>query len=301
MTRIVDVISPQFPCGAAWLANALLELGVFLPDLWGFDTAAEWRHDADGSACYVATHGPWQQTLASLQPGRRFMFRRQPQARFSHAFPWQHAAGVPMILVVRDPRDAIHSEWQRHRRNRGLQESLPQFATRPFEGGPIGNLDLLWLHLSCWLYADPSPPPLLLRFEDFKRDPLGQLQRVCDWLGLDADHAAQKRAASASDVSRLQRVEADLLREDESARQFNRRGMPYEWREQWPPEWHHCLGPQWQPLLQGLGYPPLLTEQGRALEFSTAEVLAWRGLVEGAEAECWRQRIDQWRRVADAT
>jgi hypothetical protein len=297
---MIDAVSPQFPCGAAWLANALLELDVQLPDLWGFDTAAEWRHDADGSACYVAASEPWRQTLASLQPGRRFRFRRELQVRFSHAFPWQLEGAQPVILIVRDPRDALHSEWQRHRRNRGLDpaETLPGFASRPFEDGPIGNLDFLWLHLSCWLQLER--PLLLLRFEDFKHDPPGALRRVCDWLRLDVTAAAIARAAAASDVSRLQRVETALQDADPAARQFNRRGQPYEWRQAWQPDWHRCLGPHWRGLLARLGYPSPLTDSGRPLDFVTAEALAWRGLASGSQADAWRRRVDRCRHAVDS-
>ena len=38
----VEVVSPDFPCGAEWLANALLEFSVPLWSLWGFDTRDEW-------------------------------------------------------------------------------------------------------------------------------------------------------------------------------------------------------------------------------------------------------------------
>jgi hypothetical protein len=291
----VDVISAQFPCGAAWLANALLELDVHLPELWGFDTAGEWQHAEDGSSTYVAAHLPWQQTLASLQLGRRFRFRATPQVRFGHVFPWQLSERRRTILIVRDPRDALYSEWQRHRRNRGLDptESIHAFSARPFEHGPIDHIDLLWLHTSCWLLAERDPADLLLlRFEDFKRAPDAALHAVCAWLDLPVSAPDIARAVRASDVSRLQQIEAGLRDADASARQFNRRGMAFEWRERWPPTWHTCIGPHWHWLLDALGYPPPICRSGKPRAFDLRATLAWRELDDEVRVAAWARRID---------
>src|SRR6185369_11155352 len=98
----IEVISPQFPCGAAWLANALLELRVPLWHLWGFDTRQEWAVNENGGFSYAAEHLPWRQTLASLRLGRVFHFQDDIRPRFSHALPWQIDLGSPIILIVRD-------------------------------------------------------------------------------------------------------------------------------------------------------------------------------------------------------
>ena len=123
-----EIVSPQFPCGAAWLANALLELSIPIRDLWGFDTAQEWSRNADGTYTYTASRLPWRQTLASLREGRSFNFREDISPRFSHDWPWQCGISKPVILMVRDPRDALYSEWRRHQRNLGLSSTVPFVA-----------------------------------------------------------------------------------------------------------------------------------------------------------------------------
>lgn len=39
----VDLASAELPCGASWIANVLLELGVPIFNPWGADTRAEWQ------------------------------------------------------------------------------------------------------------------------------------------------------------------------------------------------------------------------------------------------------------------
>jgi hypothetical protein len=295
----VNVVSPQFPCGAAWLANALIEVGVLPTDLWGFDTAAEWEHGSDGNSRYVAADMPWRQTLASLVPGRSFRRDSSVDVRFSHLFPWQLPASTRVVLVVRDPRDALHSEWQRHRRNvdPACDADLPAFLSQPFHGGPISFADLLWLHLRCWLQVrEESPADVhLIRFEGWKADGLPALRSVARWIGIERSDAELAQACAASDVRHLQRIEAQLAAAQEPSRQFNRRGMPQEWLEQWTPEWHRALGPHWQPLLDQLGYrrsPLVGRERPR---FDSRQVLQWRDPIGAADLQAWTGLVDRWK------
>ena len=294
----VDVVSPQFPCGAAWLANALLELEVPLPELWGFDTSREWAHGADGASRYIAEDLPWRQTLASLRLGRVFTHRRDVRPRFSHFFPWQFIPAHCVVLIVRDPRDALYSEWQRHRRNLQLPPDvdLPDFLQQPFFSGPISMVDMLWLHLGSWLALRRqwAERIFLLRFEDWKHDPVGTLGNVARWMGLSPSDSELACAAAASDVRHLQEAEIALRKVDSNAREFNRRGMPLEWHESWKPTWHAALGPHWQRPLQEMNYSALAIEGKTKLTLDMASVFAWHGLKDPAEIARWTRILSCW-------
>lgn len=287
----VRVVSAQFPCGAAWLANALLELGIPIEELWGFSTAPEWTAQDDGSVCYSAEHRPWQQTLAALYPGRRMRFRPRPILQFSHAFPWQLPDPMPTVLMVRDPRDALYSEWHRQQDNLGLPADLgfPAFMRASFEGGPASHADALWLHLAAWLVAPRARPEdlLVIRFEDCKRAPERVLRALLGWLGADASDTEFARAIASSDVRRLQRVEATLHARGASSRRFNRRGMAEEWRSVWAPGWLEQMSPAWGVLLGAMGYAcasgPIVDADVTWLDAT----LAWLGLVPQASQPDW--------------
>lgn len=296
---IITVVSPQFPCGAAWLANAFIELGVLPTELWGFDTAGEWTPQADGSLLYTDERLPWRQTLASLRPGLRRTFDANVQARFTHLFPWQLALPGPVVLVVRDPRDALHSQWRRQLHNREIDAAttFAAFCGQPFAGGPISNADMLWLHLRCWMERVASGSAILLRFEDWKRDDRLALGGLLARLGIVRMGAAVAQACDASRVEHLQAIERDVARADDRARQFNRRGLAGEWLLAWDREHHAALGAHWAPLLADLGYPPSPLQGAPAPAFDTAQVLAWRGLHAEPGAAHWSRRIGAWRRA----
>ena len=297
--RALTVVSPQFPCGAAWLANALIELGVMPVELWGFDTTLEWVEDPEGNHLYVAEHWPWRQTLASLKPGARFRFDSAIAATFTHLFPWQIQPAADVIVVLRDPRDALYSEWRRQRRNGQLDASInfAAFAGRPFHGGPLSNADLLWLHLRCWfeVHAAGQIRVHLVRFEDWKRNDCGVLASVVAWLGLVRTAPAIARACAASEVGLLLAVEEEVVREDPTASRFNHRGRAQEWLTSWSADEHRALGPHWQSLLADLGYRRSPLVGGRAPRFDTREVLCWRDPIAAADLAAWASRVDVWK------
>ena len=289
----LQVVSAQMPCGAAWLANALIELGLSISNLWGFDTAAEWQLGADGSRRYVAEHGPWRQTLAALQPGRRLPPAVGPDVVFSHSFPWALPVAEQRILIVRDPRDALHSEWQRQRRNAGCELGFEQFLRSDFFDTGLAQIDYLWWHLQAWtsIWQSAASPCLLIRFEDFKRQPTQALRRIASWLQLIASEADIANACECSDVRHLQSLESKIAEQSSHSRQFNRRGQAYEWRQAWPENWHANLGPHWDGLLRALRYADRQSVQGTPSLLPPAPdaraLARWQGIeTSTVEASC---------------
>jgi len=301
--QTVEVVSPEFPCGSAWLANCLFESGVPAWHLWGYDTRNEWTEQQAGRFQYSAGWLPWRQTLASLTPGRIFDFRRGIEARFSHEWPWQVALNRRIVLIVRDPRDALYSEWRRHRRNLQLSASVdfPSFLRQPFFGGPICVVDALWLHLRSWLiYRNALPAKfLLLRFEDWKREPVGELGRVCAWLGIQIENGDLERAVAASDVRKLLSIEDALVAAKPDAPRYNRRGRAEEWRTAWQPEWMLEMGRHWDPVIAALGYEPLPAGRNVEPAFDIVRVLAWRGLSDPVRVNVWRELLQSDDRFVD--
>lgn len=291
----VDIVSPQYPCGSSWLANALLEMQVPLGHLWSFETAGEWEHGSNGDSRYVARHLPWGQTLPSLRLGRTFQFRRDVRPRFTHLFPWQLEPCRKIVLMVRDPRDALYSIWQWQQHNEQYPPSIPfvEYLASPFFGGPISIVDMLWLHLRSWLSlrGDESRQVYLLRFEDWKRDPVGELAAVTRWMGLDCEQSMLDRAVAASDVRNLHQIEREVARTTPGARRFHRLGQPEEWRVSWQADWTEALGRHWQTVYRALGYAPPSRFGSAATAFDLNEVLAWRDLTEPTLAQQWRHRL----------
>lgn len=257
----VLIVSPELPCGVSWLANALLELGVAVWSPWHFDTRAEWLALGDGRFRYVAAHRPWRQTLPALQVGREFRFAAAPRPRFVHEWPGR-VETLPTLLFVRDPRDALYSEWQRRRRNGGPQGELPfeAFALAPYHHFPFANADYPLHFLRDWLAvldrrvaSDPAAV-LVVRYEDSKRDAVGTLQRALDWLRVEVGTEAIECAVERSDYAVFAAVERAMEREGALARVFNRRGWPDEHRETYTGSMRAAIGARYDELLDQLGY-----------------------------------------------
>ncbi len=253
-----DVLSPEFPCGAAWLANCLLELNVPLWHLWSFDVRGEWLRCGPQCYRYVAENRPWRQTLPSLVPGREFAFRTRPAVRFTHDVAAVLDRTTPVVLFVRDPRDALYSEWRRQLRNAGplAGRSFEAFLASRYHHYPISYRDYLLLTLRLCKLVLAHRPQRIVRFEDYKAAPQQTLSEVSRFLCLDATDAQIVAATQRSDYAVVKRVEEDLASRGELRRQFNRRGQAFEYREAYTPEMHRALGRGFDDICVWLGYAP---------------------------------------------
>lgn len=253
----VDIVSPELPCGASWIGNVLLELGVPIWDPWGADTRGEWQHDGARRFRYQRADEGWRRLLPALQHGREFAFRDHPVPRLGHHWPGQYAA-LPALLVVRDPRDALYSAWRRERALGALPADMPfaQFVDAPFRTWPVSWAAYLSLHTARWQTQLTRSGGLILRFEAFKRDPLTQARRVLAMLKLDVDDSELARALRASDHANVRQAEADLLAQGRVRSALLAGGQPEEWRTHFDCTMHAAL-PAWLwQVFAPLGYLP---------------------------------------------
>lgn len=160
--------------------------------------------------------------------------------------------GRPVVLLVRDPRDALVSlhthfrfrssprEWRRF----GLRDdpramSLAAFLRHSRIGLPA-FVDL-YARLAEWL--DRHPRCLLLRFEDLRSDPAGTLRRLLAFLDEPVEADAIARTVAFASIDSLRALEAsgffraEILRpgNPDDPRSFKtRRGASGGWREEVP-------------------------------------------------------------------
>jgi Sulfotransferase domain len=106
-------------------------------------------------------------------------------------------AGCRVMLLVRDPRDAIVSNYfQVTRRDHWFEGDLPTFLR-----WPRGSLDSMLRYYDVWAKERAVTAGfLLLRYEDLRRDTAGELRRMATFLGLEriADSTIQRAVEHAS-------------------------------------------------------------------------------------------------------
>ena len=208
----VMVASPELPCGAAWLGSCLLEVGVPLWKPWGIDDSTHWTHLGGRRWQYQFPGSAWSRLIPGLVHGRRVNLRERPVPQFTHAWPGQLPMPERLILFVRDPRDALHSDWRRRLRL-GHKESahLHDYLTKPSPGIGLPPPEWLARFMSAWRVASRSVPTLVIRFEDAKERPRDTLNTALRFLGLRVPARTVASAARASSHSRVVEAERKLL------------------------------------------------------------------------------------------
>lgn len=237
-----DVVVVGYPgSGSALVANALLELGFDYLDLYT-EMLTE-----DGGSVPVPGLTVYRNRLRAMAERDRAGQRPAGGDRLRFAkdslFPQEHAdldlAGV--VLLVRDPRDAVHSSYQWFRGFSPIfmadapkaQDSFAEFL----DGVGIGEEPPIpqWAAFyGAWLEALPDfRASIVIRFEDLKADTVGSMTRLLETFGVQMDRSRIEEAVRRSDFAAMREHEdreaAGLAGGGEA--RINRRGKVGEWRE----------------------------------------------------------------------
>lgn len=251
------IVSPELPCGVSWLASCLLELGVALCKPWGINGRENWIQLAGRRYRYECPGSSWSRLVPGLVHGRVFTWRRSPVPRFTHSWPGWFPSTSRQVLFVRDPRDALRSDWLRQRRagRIGADRDLNHFVELPAEGLPVPRRDALVLFLSAWRYAlARTPGGLILRFEDYKSNPTATLDRALSFLAVESDAKSREGALRASDHSEVVRAERRLLATGIVTTPLLGDGRAFAWRDD-PEEQRIKPDRAMADLCHWMGYP----------------------------------------------
>lgn len=254
----VEIVSPQAPCGAGWLGNCLLELGISLWQPWDRPTNSLWeriepyRYRFLDRSDRVST---WRQTLPALEAGRVFDFNPDLVLKISHRRQRALPAHNKLIFFVRDPRDALYSEWRRQCANSKEDGSdFADFLAAPFHSQSYSNLQYLKVFLEDWQETLSGTPHIILRFEDYRLAPYDTLVRALAFFSLDCSDSQIHAALQASDFRVGKAIEAQ--REDAGVlkNRLYRAGIPMEYKKTFTPAMLKHFSPDFDPLFEWLGY-----------------------------------------------
>jgi hypothetical protein len=209
----IDLVSPEAPSGAGWLANCFIELGLPAWKPWNADDRAHWidlgghryRHRLDGS--------PWSRVLPALTDGRELEFRAGEAVRVHHVWPGVYPRTERTILFLRDPCDALHSAWHRRVRSGTIagDTDFGAFCASRFHHYPVSWADYLLLFLRVWRVALCDFGGIVVSFEAYRRDAYATLAETLDRLAIRATAADIARAVEASSLARIREAERNML------------------------------------------------------------------------------------------
>ena len=176
--------------------------------------------------------------------------RYEPMLLKSHALP--RADFRRVIYIVRDGRDAMVSYFHHFNALHGkidfptLVRDAPELPARWHE------------HVEAWLANPHGAELLVIRYEDLKRDCVGELARVCAFLGRPVDPAQLARITEAASFGQMKQREQAKGWSDPrwpKDKPFVRRGAVGSFRDEMPPEALALFLAEAGPTLQKLGYP----------------------------------------------
>ncbi|MBF0332832.1 MAG: hypothetical protein HQL40_04170 [Alphaproteobacteria bacterium] len=185
----------------------------------------------------------------------RFLRTESPIAQWSHmsvASLVNHATSRPdrrrlVVAVVRDPRDVLMSTLAR-RHPEGLENAPPPDEVTAVE-----------LELGVDIWAVRQPDVLVVRVEDVRIDPEGQLRRILDAAGITLDDDAIRRAAAGKSLAELMARRRARSGKDLPIAALGqgvlRKGVTGEWRHA-PPALKKIMFRDLRDAVRELGYEP---------------------------------------------
>ena len=112
-------------------------------------------------------------------------------------------------------------------------------------------------HVEAWL-ANPFQAELLvIKFEDLKRDTAGELQRFCDFAGVERDCSLLENVARETVFAKMQRreiIHGEGDPEWPKGHLFRRRGIVGSYQDEMPPEILAAFMSEAEPTLRKCGY-----------------------------------------------
>jgi hypothetical protein len=220
MSERIVLASPREPCGATWLINCLLVLGI-----------KTYRVGPGGQEMWVKGLQGWQldprenilkQWLPVLSQREHFEFGDQIEVQWLHEWPTDADWGHRVLYFIRDPRDAMYSRYRRE----GASLPFVDYLAFPDAFSLLGKIDHWRAFNETWI---AHPNLKVVRFEDYKADALQLLRQTVDWIGLSRSENELINAVENSSFEKAAQAERHYLKIAGSTQVINRAGKPGEW------------------------------------------------------------------------
>jgi hypothetical protein len=257
------LISAPFSCGISWAVSVLMELGVRT-------THAEPKRYPRGFWSPVPDSPGLEEIVPEGMAHMRYYlpllhertrFRLDPSVEvfWEHRLDFIRNIGRPVILFVRDPRDAIRSLYLRNYTHFGWHEYLkrPDLWADHFPGMfglPPAETWAAW-H-AAWMGVAPLTGIHVVRFEDSRQRPVEIVRDMLRFLGLERSDEEIRRAVDHSTFEKTRSAMERAERATGVAFRIARRGQVGEWRECFDEEALALFGGPAADWMGRLGYAP---------------------------------------------
>ncbi|ASR37450.1 hypothetical protein BAY61_23350 [Prauserella marina] len=249
-----DIVVASFPCSGQFLTgNILLELGL------NYLTASSEEFAADGKAYPIPSFYGVRRRFAARDRSDRASTLRRRWPRFVATHSASRYLDVTslrgVLLLVRDPRDALYSQYCLQAAIEG--ERVSELAAEGREAAAQGEVTSFdsWLgqpmslfteaslespvaawadYHSEWLDAVDGDRLFVMRFEDLKKRAAETVRKGLVHFGIQVAEPDLVKAVELSSFPAMRQHEDAVLRERGAAEgeyRFMRRGLVGEWKQ----------------------------------------------------------------------
>ena len=189
--------------------------------------------------------------------------KRTPRPRLIKSHEYFDARYPKVIYIVRDPRDVALSYYDFSRKYRHIDDScsIEKYGSIFVHSVPWSSWGTWGENVGSWVAPlRRNPKFLLVRYEDLKRDTVGELSRIASFMGVPAspDQLAGAVAASSADHMRdLERLQSKQWVATKGKRDdipFVRQAQAGSWKELLPHGSVVEIEAAWGDLMMALGY-----------------------------------------------
>jgi hypothetical protein len=240
--RPADVFVGSYPrSGSTWLRFMLLE--ILAGQASGFANTNEMLPD-------VGKH----QSGAPVLPGHGRLIKTHEPFRAEYK---------KSIFLVRDPRDVALSEFAFHRALGLAGDDFDSYLEQFLRGSvnPFGS----WIgHTNSWMdAADSDRAQILVNFEQLKRAPEPELDRIVDFLGMPEVKDRIPAAVENNSLARMKEKEKATPQRTSAKGRFIRGGSAGGWQAALTARQAQLVQQYAGNLLARLGYPAVELLEGQ--------------------------------------
>lgn len=258
-----NLISAPFPSGITWLVSVLTELDVRtthdVPKRYpqGFWQPIDGKPGYDRVVPEGVAHMRYY--LPVLHERNEFAFQPNLEVFWEHFLSFARRIDRPVLLFVRDPRDAIFSLYQRNYQNITWSEYLdrpdiwPDHFPEMFRLPPTETW-AVWHAM--WMGLSDLTPIKVLQFEESKRQPVKMVEDILTFMGVTRSSAQILQAVERSSFERMKQAMERTEAETGQPFRIARRGQVGEWRETFTPEALRRFGGPAAEWAARMGYEP---------------------------------------------
>ncbi len=181
-----DVFLVSYPrSGTTWMQMVLYQL------------TTEGRMDFD----HIGQKVPWYERSLAVGAARAADFEDLPAPRVfkSHLLPRWLPGPARFIYIQRDGLDVAMSYYHLYKSHLGYRGRVDDFFER-FLAGRV-QYKSWFAHVAAWERLRTEPGVLFVRFEDLKRAPAEQIERIAAFLGIALDAKRRARVLERSTLA----------------------------------------------------------------------------------------------------